>query len=1295
VFKKIKKRDGRIVKFEPEKITKALAKAGAATREFDFETAQVLTRKVFQLAQEQAGQRKKKTQNKTPSVEKVQDLVEQVLLSSPYRKTAKAYIIYREQHAGIRELTAKANTNLVDQYLKNLDWQVNENSNMTFSLQGLNNYVSSEISKIYWLRKIYPPEIREAHTNGDFHIHDLNLIAAYCIGWDLFDLLVQGFRGAPGKTESKPPRHFRTALGQIVNFFYTLQGEAAGAMAFSNFDTLLSPFIRYDHLNYEEVKQALQEFVFNMNVPTRVGFQTPFTNVTHDLTVPKYFADRAVVVGGGTAQSQSQSETYSDFQDEMDLFNRAFLEVMAEGDAKSRVFSFPIPTYSITKDFDWENGNLELLWEVTAKFGVPYFSNYVNSDMNPEDARSMCCRLRIDNRELRKRGGGLFASNPLTGSVGVVTINMPRLGYLARHRGEDAFLESLGRQMELAKESLEIKRKVLEKFTDEKLYPYTRFYLRGVKERFGEYWKNHFSTIGLLGMNEACLNLFGSSVGKGSWSEGIASESGRRFTLRVLDFMRERLVEFQEETGNNFNLEATPAEGSLAPEEEVLISQGAPRFSAIGPLVDGYFELEDKKGEIQQCGCSEVLKLPEGELFSYGFSRRRLKIKKYPVTALVRHPGKSMFEVTTESGRKVRVTGEHSLFTLSPEGAPESILVRNLREGEVVAVPKRVELEECCREFNLIETFKNSESRKKGKFYALFPADFVEDLISNQRKGSRVKEWCEKNYRLAWKNVKYQWRKSRKIPLKLIYDLEIFEAVSREVLKQSRIFYRTSKNTSPINALIPANRDLGFVVGALLSCLSSEGQSSFCNTDKEFTHEFTESLERVFGPGLANVQIKNRDRKRIYEVSLSKSLSLFFKEVGLEGGSNKKLIPNFVFASSKECVSGLLRGFFLGGGSVYRDFSVRLYTNSKKLAGGLNLCLLKLGILARLSKDKKSERNPNWNDNFVISITGADNLKQFFWEVLKEKLEITKGREVLPEVPRLIKAVLEKNSLNPSQIEIDKDSFNRNLRKNRISAQYFRKILQKLSDLGKSEETEKLQNLLNSDIYWDAVKSVKKLTAPKFVYDFEVDAKNESVQNFLGGEGLVCLHNTSYRLARKDKKKFRFRKPGIICANEAEWRGSFRRPGAVRAEPFYTNSTQLPVNFTDDLFEALDLQDEFQSKYTGGTVFHIFAGERVKDPTAVKVLVRRICKLYRLPYFSFTPSFSVCPTHAYIAGEHFTCPKCGAETEVYSRVVGYLRPVKQWNKGKQAEFSMRRTFRLDENASLPRPSLPRPSLPRL
>ncbi len=538
-FDKIIKRDGRIVTFASSKITNAILKAGRATGELGEIEARRLTIRVLTLAQNVF-------EDSLPSVEEIQDLVEEVLLTSPFKRTAKAYILYRDQHARIREMIQKADMDLIEKYLERLDWKVKENSNMAYSLQGLNNYVSSEITKTYWLNKIYTPEVRQAHLSGDLHIHDLGLLSVYCVGWDLQDLLLSGFRGAPGKAESSPARHFRSALGQVVNFFYTLQGEAAGAQAFANFDTLLAPFIRYDELSYKEVKQALQEFVFNINVPTRVGFQTPFTNLTMDLEPPTTLKEQNVVIGG-----KHMAETYADFQEEMNIFNQAFLEVMSEGDARGRVFTFPIPTYNITQDFNWENPGVSRLWEVTAKYGIPYFANFVNSDMSPDDARSMCCRLRLDVRNLERRGGGLFGANPLTGSIGVVTLNMAAIGYRAKNEKE--FLEQVERLMEIARTSLESKRKVLEQFASQGLYPYTKFYLRNVKMRFDRYWSNHFSTIGLIGMNEACLNFLG---------KDLSEPESVRFSQKVLDFIREKLVTFQEETGNLYNLEATPGEGT-------------------------------------------------------------------------------------------------------------------------------------------------------------------------------------------------------------------------------------------------------------------------------------------------------------------------------------------------------------------------------------------------------------------------------------------------------------------------------------------------------------------------------------------------------------------------------------------------------------------------------------------------------------------------------------------------------------------------------------------------------------
>jgi len=596
----IRKRSGDVVNFEQEKITSAINKAAEAVEILNKDLAQRLSDKVVEALQ------KKFHCRSIPAVEEIQDIVEEVLIQNRRIKIAKAYILYRDQRARLREMRDMINSNdLMEEYIKQSDWKVKENSNMSYSLQGLNNHLASAISSNYWLNKVYTSNIRVAHKNGDMHIHDLQLLAPYCAGWDLKDLLIQGFGGVSGKVESKPAKHFRTALGQVINFFYTLQGEVAGAEAFSNFDTYLAPFIRHDNLGYEEVRQCLQEFLFNINVPTRVGFQTPFTNITMDLVPPQAVGEENVIIGG-----QVQKEKYKDFQEEIDMLNLAFAELMMEGDAKGRVFTFPIPTYNITKDFSWDSPVAEKVFEMTAKYGIPYFSNFINSDMDPGDARSMCCRLRLDNRELKKRGGGLFGANPLTGSVGVVTLNLPRVGYLAKTKEE--FFKRLSNLMQIARESLETKRQVLEDFTDGGLYPYAKHYLKNIKQRFGGYWQNHFSTIGIIGMNEAMLNF--KPVG-----DNIASESGRKFAIEVLDFMRERMMDFQNETNHLYNLEATPAEGTsrrlsridkdkypdiaVANEEAFQAGKASPYYTNSSQLpvnyTDDLFEALDLQDDIQ------------------------------------------------------------------------------------------------------------------------------------------------------------------------------------------------------------------------------------------------------------------------------------------------------------------------------------------------------------------------------------------------------------------------------------------------------------------------------------------------------------------------------------------------------------------------------------------------------------------------------------------------------------------------------------------------------------------------
>ena len=543
MINQIIKRDRSYVPFQKDKIALAIFKAATAVGGDDFTISERLTEQVVAIAEE-------RYPDGIAEVEGLQDIVEKVLIEAGHAKTAKAYILYREKRRSSRESNALigATINMFTEYLNDQDWRINENANTQKSINGLNNYIREAFTKNYWLHEIYPVEIRDAHTAGEIHIHDLGFFGPYCAGWDLKQILMKGFGGVPGKVESKPPKHLRSFLGQIVNSTFTTQGESAGAQAWSSFDTYCAPFIRYDHLDYKTVKQALQEFIFNLNVPTRVGFQCPFSNLTFDIVPPRTLREENVMIGG-----QLMPETYGDFRPEMDMLNMAFCDVMMEGDAKGRVFTFPIPTINITKEFDWNSAVTDKFMEITCKYGIPYFSNYVNSDLSPEDALSMCCRLRLNTSELRKRGGGLFGSNPLTGSIGVVTINLPRIAYQAKN--EDQFFAMLTERMDTARKSLEIKRKVIEEQTAKGLYPYSASYLQDVKLRTGSYWFNHFSTIGLIGMNEACLNLLGAQ-------QDIATPEGQAFAVKTLTYMRDVIKGYQDTTGHYYNLEATPAEGT-------------------------------------------------------------------------------------------------------------------------------------------------------------------------------------------------------------------------------------------------------------------------------------------------------------------------------------------------------------------------------------------------------------------------------------------------------------------------------------------------------------------------------------------------------------------------------------------------------------------------------------------------------------------------------------------------------------------------------------------------------------
>lgn len=529
----IRKRDGRNAAFEPGKIAAAIAAAGRSTDEFDQDTAQRLAEHVVARLAD----------TPLPDVETIQNHVEEALVRAGHWRTARAYIVYREQHARLRSLrhTLVDVESAMEEYLDQRDWRVNANANQGYSLGGLILNVAGKVTANYWLSSVYAPEAGQAHRDGDLHIHDLDMLSGYCAGWSLRQLLVEGFNGIPGKVESRPARHMSAAIGQIVNFLGTLQNEWAGAQAFSSFDTYMAPFVRRDAMSYEAVRQCMQELIYNLNVPSRWGTQTPFTNLTFDWTCPADLREQIPYVGG-----EEMPFAYGDLQAEMDMINRAYIEVMMQGDAKGRVFTFPIPTYNITPDFDWDHPNTTLLFEMTARYGLPYFQNFLNSDLEPHMVRSMCCRLQLDLRELLKRGNGLFGSAEQTGSVGVVTINCARLGYL--HRGDEpALLARLDHLMMLGRDVLETKRKVVQRYIDQGLYPYTRRYLGTLR--------NHFSTLGVNGINEMVRNFT-------SDADDLTTPAGHALAVRLLDHVRLRMTEFQEETGHLYNLEATPAEGT-------------------------------------------------------------------------------------------------------------------------------------------------------------------------------------------------------------------------------------------------------------------------------------------------------------------------------------------------------------------------------------------------------------------------------------------------------------------------------------------------------------------------------------------------------------------------------------------------------------------------------------------------------------------------------------------------------------------------------------------------------------
>lgn len=1002
--KKILKRDETLAPFRQGKITEAVYKAFKETGEGGIKEARAVSREVIKLLN------KDFKEGYTPTVEEVQDYVEKVLMDLKFDQTAKAYILYRENRRKIRDTEASLEdaVDLINQYIGEEDWQVKENSNMAYSLQGLNNYISSIVSGKYWMDRVYNKKIKRAHEEGDLHIHDLDKISAYCCGWDLQDLLTRGFTGVPGKISCSPPKHFKTALGQVVNFFYTTQGEAAGAQAFSNFDTLLAPFIAYDKLDYKEVKQAMQEFVYNLNVPTRVGFQTPFTNLTMDLQIPKNYQEQNVIIGG-----EIKDKKYKEFQKEMNMLNKAFLEVMSEGDASGRVFTFPIPTYNIDKDFNWDDKELDLLWEMTAKYGIPYFANFVNSDMNPDDARSMC---------------------PLAGDEKVL------------------IKSSRGRGVEYA----DI-RQVYEgnsKQEEYEIYSDGKF----VAGKFNKFQKQKMLKVVLennheIKMTERHLNFV--LRNKNSQIEEL---SGKDLTTEM--YLPYSLKEYKGDGGEpelGYFVGAYAGDGSFDGDTAVV------------------FSLENhSKKEL-------IVKLQKIAKKYFGVDG---VVKKHKKTKLV-----------------------------------------TLRINSRGAVG-------LCRDF--------IEGKERNKHY-----------------------------------------KAKLFTMSLAFRKEVIAGhYATDGGNRTRIYTSSSKMVQSLNMLAAT-------MGTTTSIYKDD-------RDDRFGSE----------PNYA-VLIYQLNRKQYGDIWFKKYQKLWVKIKSIKPITNNT-------AYCFEVTSG--EPMFTIGTTGVLTHNCRLRLDNRELhkrmgglfgaaplTGSIGVVTINLPRIGYLAEDKKD-----------------------FFARLDEQMDI--ARDSL-EIKRELVENLTRRGLYP------------------YSKFYMDSIFQKrgsywgnhFSTIGLIGMNEALLNFMGEKT------STKK--GVKFAEEILEHMRDRMIQYQEETGNLYNLEatpgeGTSYRLAMKDKKRF----PQIIFANNR----------AVRTEdapPYYTNSSQLPVGFTEDIFEALDLQDKLQTKYTGGTVLHGFLGERINDPNVAKELVKRITTNYSLPYFTLTPTFSICPIHGYISGEHKTCPKCVAKTAKKAKLV--------------------------------------------
>ena len=1043
---KVTKRDGTIVDFDQSRIQDAIFKALTASGQGDGKKAKRLSDKVVKIL----NRRFKKEE--IPHVEQIQDVVEEVLILEGLVKTAKAYILYREQRRKIREVVkvSEEAVERIDQYLEKLDWEVQENANMAFSLQGLNHYGVSYIVKNYWLNKIYPKEIREANESGDFHLHNLDTLGPYCAGWDLYDLLLKGFGGVPGKIESKPPKHFRTALGQAVNFLYTVQGEVAGAVAFSNFDTLLAPFIRYDNLNYQQVKQSLQEFLFNMSIPTRVGFQNPFSNITLDLKPSPNFAKQPVIIGG-----KPQNETYEKFEEEMKIFDKALYEVYLEGDAKGRVFTFPIPTINIIKDFPWDEPAFDGIFEASAKYGINYFANYINSEMKPEDVRSMC--VTPDTQIIYKNASEDIEKTPIRRIVE----DFIKRGNLVKVLINGEFVE--------IKNVLKLPNKI-------------GYVLRITLEN-GESFRVTPDHPSMIIKNS-----------------------------KLLEIKSEKL-----KPGNEIPIAKNPYRGGLGDFD-------------LGRFIGLYIA----EGYLAHNGATTV--------FSF-----ELKEKNY-FNFVTKFAQKRFGAKTTPKIEKER----QSLGAVINEKAV-GVLVKNYVRGE-----------------------NSLDKRLNSKLFGM-SLEFRKGVLIGILEG----------------------------------DGHISE---KDIARNIQI---NSSNSELIDDIGLLCRSLGINYTKQINLNNTHFGVKFTSYKLLLTNDFPKWLGKYFGrkPGKSRVY---KNYKNFYGIKIKSIEKIPYTDQVYDFETKNKehifqLANGVITHNCCRLRLDLTELYNRGGGGLF---------GSGSNTGSIGVVTINMPRVGYLSKTKKD-----------------------FFERLAKLMDLAK--ESLEIKRKTIENFIEKGLYPYSRFYLSGVK--------KMRGQYYANHFATIGPVGMNEA---LLNFVGENIG-----SKKGRRFALEILDFMRDrlVKYQKETGNIYNLEATPAESTAYRLAQKDKEKY----PDIITAG-------------TKKVPYYTNSSQLPVNFTDDIFEALKLQDEIQCKYTGGTVLHLFLGERMPGVQAVKNLVKKVFENFRLPYITITPTFSICPVHGYLEGEHFECPKCTIKQpcEVYTRIVGYLRPVQQWNVGKQAEFRDRKEFKI-------------------